>query len=317
MSCSDTSLSPPCPAPHQAEPSRTSLIFAIALTALVFAAEVAGGLWAHSLALLSDAAHVFTDLTSLALSLAALLIASRPVTKQHTFGWHRAEVFAALLNGVLLLLVAAGLLREAYLRLHHPPHIRVIGMLAIGAAGLLANAIIALRLRPHARRDLNLRSAYLHVLADLAGSVGVVIAAVIILLTGWRLADPILGLAISLAVLLGSLALLRDTAHILLEGVPRGLDLHAVAQALRSLPGVQDIHDLHIWTICSNLLALSVHLTVGDLSASDRDALIHRANEQLRLRFAIYETTIQTERQPCRTNNLIHVVPHHHEPHPN
>jgi cobalt-zinc-cadmium efflux system protein len=271
---------------------------------------VIGGIWSHSLALLSDAAHVFTDLVSLALSLGAILIALRPVTKEHTFGWHRAEVLAALINGLLLLVVALGLLREAYRRFFEPPEVRVIGLFIIAAAGLLANGLIAFRLRAHAHADLNLRSAYLHVLADFAGSVGVVVAALIMLPTGWYIVDPILGTAIALGVLLGSVRLLRDTVHILLEGVPRNVDLNAVAEALRSVPGVEDVHDLHIWTICSHVLALSVHVTVGDGTAEKRDRIVDEINARLARDFGIVETTVQTEREPCRTDELIHIVPH-------
>ncbi|UCC68882.1 MAG: cation transporter [Armatimonadota bacterium] len=298
--------------PSDVQPARGRLAFAVVLTAAILIAEVTGGIWFHSVALLSDAAHVLTDLVSLALSLGAIIIATRPVSKEHTFGWHRAEVLAALLNGVVLLLVAGGLLRESYLRLQNPPEVQVVGMFWVAAAGLIANGIIAFRLRGHAHRDLNIRSAYLHVLADLGGSVGVVLAAIIMLPTGWYMADPILGMAISVAVLFGSARLLRDTAHILLEGVPRGVDLNAVAEVVKSTPGVEDIHDLHIWTICSNILALSVHVTVGDRSAAARDEIVRAINDELRLRFQIAETTVQTERTPCRTDELIHVVPHSH-----
>jgi cobalt-zinc-cadmium efflux system protein len=295
------------------EPTRRNLLFALALTTVVLVAEVAGGIWAGSLALLSDAAHVFTDLVSLALTLGAFSIAARPVSREHTFGWHRAEVFAALINGVLLFAISAGLLHAAYVRLHHPPQVRVEGMLVIAVAGLIANAIIALRLRRHAHTDLNIRSAYLHVLADLGGSVGVVAAALIMLLTGWYLVDPIISIGIGLLVLFGSGRLLRDTAHILLEGVPAGVNFEAVAEAVRSVPGVLGIHDLHIWTICSNLLALSVHATVGDCPAEERDRIVCEISERLTKRFDIAETTVQTESIPCRTDELIHVVPHHRE----
>ncbi len=298
----------------QMEPSRRRLLFAVALTAVVLVVEVVGGIWANSLALLSDAAHVFTDLVSLALSLGALIIAARPVSKEHTFGFHRVEVFAALVNGMLLLLISAEILRAAYARTVHPPVVRVEGMLLIAVAGLVANGVIALRLRGHAHHDLNLRSAYLHVLADLGGSVGVVIAGVVIWFTGWRQADPVVSAAIAVAVLAGSVRLLRDTAHILLEGVPRGLGLDAVAKAVLSVPGVEAIHDLHIWTICSNLLALSVHVTVGDRPSEQRDAIVQAINDRLRDEFAILETTVQAEAEPCRTEDLVHIVAHNSRP---
>jgi len=295
-------------------PLRRRMVFAVALTAVVLFAEVAGGIWTHSLALLSDAAHVLTDLVSLLLSFGAILMAGRPVTKEHTFGWHRVEVLAALANGLSLFVISAYLLREAYHRLQDPPEVRVTGMLAVAAAGLLANGLIAVRLRENAHQDLNVRSAYFHVMADFAGSVGVVLGAAIMLATGWHVVDPIVGIAIAVTVLFGSLRLLRDTAHVLLEGVPAGIDLHAVADAIRQVPGVDDIHDLHIWTICSSLLALSVHVTVGDRSAAARDEIVRAVSDELHVRFGIDETTIQTERDPCRTDELIHLVPHQAEP---
>jgi cobalt-zinc-cadmium efflux system protein len=301
------------------ESVRGNLAFAVGVTMVVLLGEVLGGLWSHSLALLSDAAHVFTDLISLILSLGALHLATRPVSKERTFGWHRAEVFAALVNGSLLVLIAAGLLIETYHRLLHPEMVRVGGMLVIAVAGLIANALIALRLRGHSH-DLNVHSAYLHVLADFGGSVGVVAAGIIMLLSqrytghGWYIADPILSGLIALAVLFGSVRLLRDTAHILLEGVPRHVDLEEVAESVRTVPLVQGVHDLHIWTICSNLLALSVHVTVGECEGMDRDGVVEEINRRLSDRFGIAETTVQVEGGPCRTEDLIHIVPHRYEP---
>lgn len=299
--------------PRAALPSHRRLAFAIGLTAVVFVVEVAGGIWTDSLALLSDAAHVFTDLISLVLSFSALAVSARPVTSERTFGWHRAEVLAALVNGMLLFAISAFLLFEAYTRLLSPVHVRATGMLVVAMAGLAANGAIAVGLRGHAHHDINIRSAYLHVIADLAGSVGVVVAAIIILPTNWFIVDPILSIAIALAVLFGSGRLLRDSVHILLEGVPRDVDLHEVARTLRAVPGVDDIHDLHIWTICSSLMALSVHVEVGDRSAFARDEIVKAVNDELRLHYQIVETTIQTEREPCRTAELIHLAPHQEE----
>lgn len=296
--------------PREGGRTRQQLLFALVLTAVVLVAEVAGGIWTGSLALLSDAAHVFTDLVSLGLSLGALLLAARPVSKEHTFGFHRAEVFAALLNGILLVVISAGLLRAAYLRLLSPPVVRVEGMLVIAVVGLVANAVIALRMRGHTHADVNVRSAYLHVLADLGGSLGVVAAGVVMSVTRSYLADPIISMGIALIVLFGSGRLLRETAHILLEGVPRGLSVDVVAQAIKALPGVEDIHDLHIWTICSGLLALNVHVTAGDRAAEQRDEIVRAINEELTQRFGISETTIQVEKEPCRTSELVHIVAH-------
>jgi cobalt-zinc-cadmium efflux system protein len=259
---------------------------------------------------------VFTDLVSLLLSFGAILLAARPVSKERTFGWHRAEVLAALANGVLLFAISGFLIYEAYRRFSDPPEVRVTGLFVVAVAGLLANGLIVTRLRGHAHHDLNLRSAYLHVLADFAGSVGVVIAALIMLASGWYIADPILGLVIALGVLVGSIRLLNETLHILLEGVPPEVDLHEVAEAICEVPGVDDIHDLHIWTICSHLYALSVHATVGDRSSASRDEIITAINDTLRLRFRIIETSIQTEREACRTDELIHLVGHPSEEEP-
>jgi len=295
------------------EPTRSRLLFAVVLTGAVLVAEVVGGLLAHSLALLSDAAHVLTDLVSLLLTLGAILMATRPVTKQHTFGWHRGEVLAALANGLLLLGVSVYLLWEAYLRVQSPHAVRVDLMLVVAVAGLAANGVIVFRLRGHSHSDLNVQSAYLHVVADFAASIGVVVAAVIILMTGWNVVDPIVSIMITVVVMGGAIRLLRETVHILLEGVPRSVDLEEVAATLRRLPGVEDIHDLHIWTICSNLLALSVHITVGKRSSVQRDEIVKAVNDELRVRYGITETTLQTEEEPCRTNELIHLVPHHNE----
>jgi len=281
------------------------LSFAVILTAVVLVGEVIGGIWSGSLALLSDAGHVFSDVSSLLLSLFALRLAYRPPTRSHTYGLHRAEVLAALVNGLALLVICAIIVREAYDRFHEPAEIRSTGMLVIAAIGLVANWVVAARLGHHGHHDINVRSAYLHVLGDLAASAAVVGGAVVIALTGWVIVDPILSAAIGVLILVGAGRVLRDALHILLEGVPDGMDLEEVAAALTSIEQVEAVHHVHAWTICSNVLAFSAHVVACPETEDQRLTLRRRIEQVLGQRYGFADTTIEMECTPCPGAELL------------
>jgi len=259
--------------------------------------EVAGGVLLHSLALLSDAAHMFTDVAALGISLAAIQIAKRPADHQRTFGYYRFEILTAAFNAVLLFIVALYILREAYLRFMQPPPVQALGMLAIAVLGLLVNLIAMRLLHAGQARNLNMKSAYLEVWSDALGSVGVIIAAVLIYYTGWRWLDPLVAVAIGFWVLPRTWALLKESLHVLLEGVPTGMQVEQIDQALRAVPGVVSVHDLHVWALSSGRNSLSAHLVIAP-DASEQ-AVLNDASAMLGARFHLHHTTIQVERELC------------------
>jgi len=271
------------------------LKFAATLTAVVAVAEVVGGALTGSLALLSDAGHMFTDVLSLGLTYAAVRLAQRAPSSRRTYGWHRAEVFAALLNALTLLVIAGWIFHEAYHRLQEPPDVKTLPMLIVALVGLTVNWVVLARLGGHSSHDLNIHSAYLHVLGDLLGSVGVVIGAVVMALTGVYLVDPLISVAIALLITAGGIRVLGGVMNILSESVPRHLSLEDVAEAMRSVPGVENVHHLHIWSICSHIIALSAHAVIGHEDEQHRREVRGRLQEMLRARFGITETTIEIE----------------------
>lgn len=226
---------------------------AIALTAVTLVAEVVGGLWTNSLALLSDAAHVFLDLFALVLSLTAVQLAAIPTSERHTFGFHRSEVFASFINGLTVFLMGGGILYEAWGRFAAPQEVKSFPMLVIAIIGLILNLLAAKALHSHSHDDLNVKSAFLHVLGDAAASVGVIIGGVVMYYTGWYLLDAVLSAAIGLLILAGAGRLLRESVHILMEGTPRGINLAEVAAAIRAVDGVRDLHHLNVWSVCSHI----------------------------------------------------------------
>ena len=273
--------------------SQTQLKFAIALTALVFVVELAGGFWTNSLALLSDAAHVFMDVFALGLSLAALYLATFPASDTRTYGLHRTEVFAAAFNGVTLFAISIGIFYEAWERLYNPPEIKAVTMMLIALGGLIANALVVFKLRGHSHQDLNVHSAFLHVVGDMLASVGVVMGGLVMLLTKLYVVDVLVSAVIGGLILFGSGRLVRDSVHILLEGVPKGIDVNQVAEAIRRIEGVKDLHHLHIWNICSNILALSSHVLLDPHWKGGHEALRDRINHELADRFGVTDTTLQ------------------------
>lgn len=290
-----------------------ALTFSMALLSFTLVAELIGGWLTGSLALLADAGHVFMDLFALGVSLGAALLARRPPTSTRTFGWHRAEILAAMLNGLLLAALALGLLHAAWERMQHPKAVLAIPMLVVAVMGLAVNIVIAFRLhRPH-ETDLNLRSAYLHVLGDAGASIGVIIAAVIIHTTGWYMIDPLMSTAICVVILIGAVRLLIQAGHILLEGVPSRLSLQAVAEAIQAVEGVKDVHDVHIWTVCSHIVSLSCHMTIDWNSPEDHDRMTRVVSELLWKKFQIMHSTIQVDYRSCGSP-LISTDMEHREP---
>jgi cobalt-zinc-cadmium efflux system protein len=243
---------------------RRALAIALALTAAYTVVEIVAGFVTGSLALLADAGHMLSDNVSLALALVALWLADRPATLQRSFGFKRAEVLAALANGVVLVAVAIWIFIEAARRFRDPSPVLGGWMLVVAAIGLLVNVAAALVLLGPRRGNLNLEAAFRHVLGDLAGSVGVLVAAAVILATGWLYADPVAGVLIAVLILFSSWAILRDSVRILLEAAPAGVDVAEVERRLLELPGVVGVHDLHVWTITSGFPAVSAHLIVDD-----------------------------------------------------
>jgi len=275
--------------------SRRRLLLALCLAALTMLAEAAGGVWTGSLALLADAGHMFSDVSALALSVVALSLAQRPKGPQQTYGHHRTEILAALANGTLLVGVSLSILFEALERLGQPTPIRAAPMLAIAALGLVVNLAALGLLWSGRHHNLNLRGAWLHVASDTVGSLGAITAGALVLAFGWAWADPVASLAISGLVLWSAWSLLREAVGVLMEWAPPHLDVPEIERAILAIPGVAAVHDLHVWTITSGMVALSGHVVAGD----DRDPrkLLQEVADLLHHRFDIEHSTIQVESQ--------------------
>jgi cobalt-zinc-cadmium efflux system protein len=299
---------------HQNTGVQRRFIWSMVFTGLILIAEVIGGVLSGSLALLSDAAHVFMDIFALGLSLLALHLSSKPADDQHSFGWHRLEVLAALINGVTLLVISVGIWVEAIQRWSHPVEIRSLEMLIIAVIGLVVNVVVAITLGGHdhthehqhnpgkknmVRKDLNLNSAFLHVVGDAISSVGVIIAAVIIQFTGLNWVDPLISILIGAIILVSSFRVLKSALHILIEGVPEGLSIHQIHDSLVNLPEVSSAHDLHVWNLCSGTVALSAHLVLSPAGKSQQETAMRSVKQLLLEEYSIEHTTIQFESTPC------------------
>jgi len=273
--------------------SRRRLAIALALAASYMAAEIVGGLWSGSLALLADAGHMFSDAAALGLALFASVVASRPGGPRWTYGLARAEILAALAQGAGLVAVALIVVIEAIERLESPATVHGLGMLVIATGGLVVNGIGLWILGSGRHESLNVRGAWLHVLSDALGSVAAIIAGVAVWRFGWAWADPVASIVISVLVLASAWHLIREAVDVLMEAAPRDVDLQAIAEALASLPGVGEVHDLHVWTIGSGETSLSCHLVLA--GSGDRPALLGEACALLERRFGIGHATVQVE----------------------
>lgn len=285
---------------------RGRLVWALVLTLTYMTAEVIGGLATGSLALLADAAHMLTDAGGLGLALFAIRFAERPATPQKTYGYLRTEILAALANAVVLLVLTIYILYEAYRRFVDPPEVIGGPMLAVAAVGLVVNLISMRLLAGGSSESLNVKGAYFEVLSDMLGSLGVIAAALIVMFTGWRLADPIVGAGIGLFIVPRTWGLLKQATHILLEGTPPEVDVGLLEQRLREIPGVTGVHDLHVWTITSGLDAMSGHLAVRDMGQSAQ--ILRQARQAMADGFKIDHVTIQIEDEALRAEEkTLHV----------
>lgn len=278
--------------------NETPLRWAFGLTAIFLIAELIGGLLAQSLALISDAAHMFTDTAALAIALAAIRIGKRPADKLRTFGYYRFEILAAAFNAVLLFFVALYILYEAYHRFQQPPQIEWDVMLLVAVIGLVVNLISMRLLSAGAEKNLNVKGAYLEVWSDMLGSIGVIVGALLIRYFGWAWVDSVVAVLIALWVLPRTWRLLSESVNVLLEGVPSGVALDQIETAIQSTPGVASVHDLHIWSITSGKVSLTVHV-VCDGTVVDPADVTMRLSGVLAERFNIHHSTIQVEREAC------------------
>ena len=276
--------------------SRRALVGALALSSTVLVVEIVGSLWTGSLALAADAGHMFADVGGLGLALFASWIAARPATPAKTYGYQRAEILAALLNSLVMMALAAVILYEAYHRLSEPRVVPGGPLLVIGVLGLGANLASMWMLRRDAHASLNVRAAYLEVLGDALGSLGVLVAAVVLMTTGWTPIDSLVSVAIGLFIVARTWRLLSQVVNVLLEGTPPHLDVIEIEIAMREVVGVRRVHDLHVWTLTSGREAMSAHVVVDDTGESNR--LLDELHRVLHARFGVDHTTIQLEREP-------------------
>ena len=262
-------------------------------------AEIIGGILSNSLALLSDAGHMFTDTLALALSFFAMKFAEMPATEKKTFGFYRLEILAALLNGVTLVLISLYIIYEAYQRILNPQPVAGTLMLVVAVIGLAANIIGALFLMKHHETNLNIRGAFLHIIGDAVSSVGVIIGGVIILYTGWFLIDPILSILIALGIIAGAVGLVSESVSVLLESAPSHINIATVAEEIAKIDGVREAYHVHVWTITSGVYALSAHVIIDDQPVSGSRVLLDAIRQRLTERFKIMHSTIQLECERC------------------
>jgi cobalt-zinc-cadmium efflux system protein len=275
------------------------LLLILAFTATLMVLEAAGGIVSGSLALLSDAGHMLTDSLAVFLSYLAIRWSRRPPNHRKTFGYHRAEILVALANGVSLAAISGYIFYEAVLRFFHPQEIKTGILLAVAAVGLAGNLFGLFILKGESHENLNVRSAFFHILADTLSSVGVIAGGVVIWFTGWYLVDSLLGVLIGGIVLRGAVALVMESGEILLESTPRDIDLAGLRGEIRKIEGVEDLHDIHVWTIGSGMRALSAHVLTADISTRESQEIACRIRAVLAEKFNIAHTTLEMECESC------------------
>lgn len=273
--------------------NKKNLAIVLGLTTAYLIAEIVGGLWTGSLALLADAGHMLTDVAGLALALLAIWFAEKPATPERTYGYYRFEILAALTNAVVLIGISLYILYEAYERFKNPPEVESAAMLGIAAIGLVINIVGMFILRAGSKESLNMKGAYFEVLSDMLTSIGVIIAGIIMLTTGWYYADPLISAGIGLFILPRTWALLKESVGVLLEGTPTDVNLENLRDSLTKIEGVAGIHDLHVWSLTSGVNAMSVHAVL--MSDDQHDAVMTRVHDFVTKNFKISHVTVQTE----------------------
>jgi cobalt-zinc-cadmium efflux system protein len=289
--------------------NQKSLIAALFITVVIFLVELVGGFIANSLALQSDAGHMLTDAMALVMALLATTLAARPANKKQTYGFYRLEILSSLFNGSVLVLIAAYIFFQAYGRFFHPTPVWSGLMLTVATIGLLANIGAAVILARGSRENLNLRGAFMHVLSDLASSVGVIIGGLVIQVTRWTYIDPIISVLIAVLILRGALSLVYESVSILIESTPQGIDLEEVVRDICQLDGVEDIHDLHIWAITSGINSISAHIVIEDKAIDRTGEILKNINQALKGKYNISHSTFQTECESCPGEVICHIEP--------
>ena len=284
--------------------SAATLGGAVALTLAFVLAEAIGGWWGNSLALLSDAGHNLADAATLGLSWYALWMDGKPSHERMTFGYHRVGVFAALINAVSLVLIALFIGWEGIERLRHPEPASGVLMIVLATVAIIVNLAIGSRLHQGAKHDINVRSAYIHMIGDAVSAFGVVIAGIIIATTQWLLADPIVSLVIAALILYSSYGVLSESATVLLEGTPAGTDMPAVIDAMKNVAGVLDVHDLHVWMVGPGVVACSCHIVVAEQSVREGQQVLRAVVRDIEQRFHITHTTVQVEVEGCDATDM-------------
>jgi cobalt-zinc-cadmium efflux system protein len=292
--------------------------WSLAATTLFVVVELVAGIRAHSLALVSDAGHNFTDALALGLAWVGLRLQAKPADEIKTYGYQRASVLTAFVNALTLAALSVWIIYESVVRLRQPETVQEYVMMAVAGLGLLVNGAIMLALKAASKNDLNIRSAFVHMLGDALGSIAIIAGALVIRYTGWVRVDPLLSMAIALLIVWTAWDIIRESLNILLEGLPRGIKLSDVAEAMGAVEGVLGVHDLHIWSLGSHTHALSCHVKIEDVPPSASDAILQRLNALLEKRFGISHTTVQFEHISCAISETgcaipVHERHHHHE----
>lgn len=289
---------------HSQDRTTQRLSFSLIITSAFVLAEAAAGILGNSLALLTDAAHNFTDVIALGLSWYALRIASRPAHAGKTFGYHRVGILVALVNSTSLILIALGIFYEAWRRFVFPPEVNAPILIGVGAAAFIVNIVTAWLVKKGSESDLNLRSAFLHLMGDVLSTLGAVAAGVTIFFTRWNWLDPLVSALIGFFILWNAWGILRQTIHILLESAPENVDVPQIAADIRAMEGVRGIHDLHVWSINENLRMLSAHVVTDDISIGEGRTIRQSINEMLARGYNIHHATLQLECEGCRNSLL-------------